>query len=138
MNLSYLQQPKYIPLAYLPNTKRSFEITKEIKVFLSDNREVVIPRGFITDLSSKPRFLWSLFPPFDSSLISTIIHDYLWSNKLKEIEYHGSIYKAFEFSNKEFFEWNKALKKNKFINYIEYYFLKYFSMPYYTNKKKIK
>lgn len=138
MKLNYLQQPKIIPLGYLTNTDRDFEVLEDIKVVLSDDRNIVIPKGYITDLSSKPKWLWSLLPPFDKRLIAAIIHDYLWTNKLEEIKHHGNIYKAFSFSNNEFNKWNKALSPNKKIkNWVEYNYLQQFSMPYYSGKKTI-
>jgi hypothetical protein len=36
--------------------------------------------GFETDLISSPRFLWSLFPPAGSGLMSSVIHDLLYRN----------------------------------------------------------
>lgn len=139
MTLNYLEQPKKIPLAYLTSTARDFEVLEDIEVMLSDSRKITIPKGYITDLSSKPKWLWSLLPPFDKRLIAAIIHDYLWTNKLAEIKHHGGIYKAFIFSNKEFDKWNNVLApSSKFKNWIEFNYLKLFAMPYYTRKKQIK
>lgn len=138
MKLSYLQQPKIIPLGYLTTTDRDFVVLEDIQVTLSDKRTITIPKGYITDLSSKPKWLWSLLPPFDKRLIAAIIHDYLWTNKLDEIKHHKNIYKAFSFSNKEFDNWNNALSPNKNLkNWVEYNYLQRFSMPYYTGKKSI-
>lgn len=138
LHLKYLEQPKIIPLAYITSTDRDFRLTESIKVVLSDNRTILIPKGYVTDLSSKPKWLWSLLPPFDKRLIAAIIHDYLWTNKFCEIKHHGNIYEAFTFSNKEFNNWNRALSPNKNVkNWLEYNYLQQFSMPYYTGKKII-
>lgn len=37
--------------------------------------EVTVPEGFVTDLTSVPRALWSYIPPFDTCLPAAIIHD---------------------------------------------------------------
>ncbi|ATG89879.1 DUF1353 domain-containing protein [Methylomonas koyamae] len=39
---------------------------------------IVVPRGFVTDLASTPRSLWSLYPPFGKYLSAAILHDYLY------------------------------------------------------------
>lgn len=138
MKLSYLQQPKEIPLAYITSSQRDFKTTVDIEVTLSDGYVVKIPKGYITDLSSKPKWLWSLLPPFDKRLISAVIHDFLWTNKMEEIKRHGSIHKAFTFSNEEFNKWNKALvPESNFKNWIEYNYLKHFGLPYYTGQHQI-
>ncbi len=136
--LSYLKQLDSIKLEYLTSTKRDFRTLEDIKVELSNGDNIIIPRGFETDLSSQPMWLWSLLPPFDERLLSKLIHDFLWAEKLPQIERHGSIYKAFTFSNEELNRWNKALSpKSKVKNYLEYTFLKWFGMPYYTKKRSI-
>lgn len=138
MKIKYLEQPKVIPLAYITSSQRAFKTTEDIDVALSDGYEVKIPKGYITDLSSKPKWLWSLLPPFDKRLISAVIHDFLWTNKMEEIKRHGLIHKAFTFSNEEFNKWNKALApESNFKNWIEYSYLKLFGLSYYTGKKKI-
>lgn len=138
MKLNYLENPATIPLGYLTDTERDFKTLVKIEVTLSDGRIITIPKGYVTDLSSKPKWLWSLLPPFDERLIAAVIHDYLWTNKLEEIKHHGGIYKAFTFSNAEFNKWNSGLApKKSFNNWLEYHYLKWFGMPYYTRKKAI-
>ncbi len=39
---------------------------------------VTVPAGFITDLASVPRPLWSLFPPHGEYAKAAILHDYLY------------------------------------------------------------
>lgn len=140
MKLHYLEQPKKIPLAYIPRSKneRDFMLMEDFEIELSDGRWITIPKGYITDLSSKPKWIWSILPPFDKRLIGTIIHDWLWTDKVNEIRYHGTIVEAFEFSNTEFDSWNRGLaKEKKTRNNIEYWYLKNFSFDYYIGKKKV-
>ena len=40
---------------------------------------VLVPVGFVTDLASTPRFLWSIFPPAGPWIRAAILHDYLYS-----------------------------------------------------------
>ena len=39
---------------------------------------VSVPKGFVTDLASTPRMLWSIYPPFGKYLAGAIVHDYLY------------------------------------------------------------
>ena len=38
-----------------------------------------VPRGFVTDFASVPRFLWPIFPPAGPWAEAAVIHDYLYS-----------------------------------------------------------
>lgn len=40
--------------------------------------EIHIPKGFVTDLASVPRFLWSFIPPHGRHTNASILHDYLY------------------------------------------------------------
>ena len=40
--------------------------------------EFTVPRGFVTDLASIPRFFWRVIPPFGLHSTPSIIHDYLY------------------------------------------------------------
>lgn len=42
------------------------------------NEIVIVPRGFVTDLTSVPRFLWSIFPKDGKYMSAAILHDYLY------------------------------------------------------------
>ena len=43
------------------------------------NRPIVVPKNFVTDFASVPRYLWSLYPPWGRYGKAAIIHDYLYS-----------------------------------------------------------
>jgi len=38
-----------------------------------------VPRGFVTNMASTPRLLWSIFPPAGKWNRAAILHDYLYS-----------------------------------------------------------
>lgn len=44
--------------------------------------EIDVPVGTITDLTSVPRILWSIFPPNGEYAKAAIVHDYLYSNAI--------------------------------------------------------
>lgn len=62
------------------NNVPTYYLNKEIKIELSNSDTITIPEGFIWDLSSVPRFLWSLLPPDGDFEVATIIHDYLYKH----------------------------------------------------------
>lgn len=41
-----------------------------------------VPRGFVTDFASIPKFIWSLYPPHGQYTRAAIIHDYLYQDQL--------------------------------------------------------
>lgn len=43
---------------------------------------IVVPQGFITDLASVPRILWSIFPPHGEYAKAAIVHDYMYDNAI--------------------------------------------------------
>lgn len=112
--VGYLQNIKQIPLSYITTDKseRLFVVEKDILVTLSDGRELLIEKGFETDLSSIPRFLWSIYKPFDVGLLADIIHDKLWVQKLDEIKRYGNSYKARKFADEERKRWRNAIAPN--------------------------
>lgn len=56
---------------------------------------IVVPRGFVTDLASTPREVWSIYPPFGKYLSASILHDYLyWRQVCDPVEADQLIYQA--------------------------------------------
>ena len=47
--------------------------------FEGNSEKIVVPEGYVTDLASVPRWLWSIFPPFGKYLNAAIVHDYIYS-----------------------------------------------------------
>lgn len=43
---------------------------------------ISVPIGYVTDLTSVPRFLWSIFPPHGKYAKAAIVHDYLYTNAI--------------------------------------------------------
>ena len=46
---------------------------------------IVVPRNFITDYASIPRFLWSWIPAWGQHGPAAIVHDYLYSGRLEAV-----------------------------------------------------
>lgn len=41
--------------------------------------KIVVPAGFVSNGTSVPRILWSIFPPHDYYVKAAILHDYLYN-----------------------------------------------------------
>lgn len=53
---------------------------------------ITVPAGFITDLASIPRLLWSLMPPNGEYAKAAIIHDYLYDNAINNKKYADDVF----------------------------------------------
>lgn len=55
------------------------------KLNFYENKTITIrvPRGFVTDLTSSPRIIWTFFPPCGNYTKAAIVHDYLYSKNCK-------------------------------------------------------
>lgn len=63
---------------------KNWVLEKGFKFYYADEfgykeKEVIIPKGFVTDFASTPRFLYPLFPPIGIYNKAAIVHDYLYS-----------------------------------------------------------
>ncbi|MBS9773806.1 MAG: DUF1353 domain-containing protein [Tenacibaculum sp.] len=141
MKLNFLEQPKYIPIQYLPNEKgeRTFEVTEDIDITLSDGYVLKIEKGFKTDLASIPKFLWSILSPIDSGFIGDLLHDKLWVDKIGQIQhFDNNLYKARLFADNERLIWrNKIAPKKKFKNYLTHYVIRLIGGFFYSKQIQI-
>lgn len=87
-----------------------WELAEAIEYTLSTGQIIRIPLGFLTDLSSVPKFLWSLFPPFGDFLLAAIVHDYLYKTRLVSRKQ----------ADKEMLLLSNQLNHNKADNYTRY------------------
>lgn len=54
-------------------------LTQPLKYRIGISNEIIIvPRGFVTDLTSVPRFFWAMFPSTGKYMSAAILHDYLY------------------------------------------------------------
>ena len=100
---------------------KKWQVDEPIKHRLHDHTTIIIPKGFTTDLSSVPKFLWGIFPPFGNFLLASIVHDYLYVIKYKSNR---------RFCDKEMLYLSNKLNKNKIDNYIRYYAVRLFGWIY--------
>ncbi len=141
MEIKYLETPDQIPLMYLCNGKseRRFVTAEKISVELSDGSVLIIEKGFETDLSSVPGWLWSFCRPLDRGMIGDLIHDKLWSEKQFELErFDWSIYATRKFADDERHRWRKKLVPHKWLkNAITHRVIRWVGGFFYSHQLRI-
>ena len=116
MQLTYLQKPTEIWSENLPKTEeypRHYITIVDIKIVLSNNTILVVPKGEIWDGASIPKWLWWLMKPIDNGALGDFIHDMLWENKIEQIMLFESIFQARKFADAERVRLRNALAPNK-------------------------
>lgn len=99
-----------------------YVLENDITIKLSNSDIITIPKGFKYDLSSSPRFLWSILPPDGDFAIGALIHDYLYVNKLYNRK----------FNDLEMLKWSIVMNGTRKIslrnidNYTRYYGVRLF------------
>ena len=118
---------------YGKNNINNYKLLQDVNVRISDGRIIKIPKGYVWDLASVPRLLWSLVPPDSDAELAFLIHDYLYENN-KILGYNQ------EFCDNEMRIWAKELNEtqNKYSlrnidNLIRYYTVRLFGKKVFNN-----
>jgi len=68
---------KYTDIQIQPLRNNRYKILKDIKY-----KDIIVPKGYMTNGANIPRIFWSIFPPNKSDYMpAVIIHDYLTDMK---------------------------------------------------------
>ena len=59
------------------NSRPHYRLDVTIEIQLSNGINITIPKGFEWDLSTVPRFAWSILAPDGDFELAYLIHDYL-------------------------------------------------------------
>ena len=106
----------------------SWRLIEPLPVHLSNGDVIVIPKGFETDFSSIPEFMWSIMKPFGDFLLAPIVHDWMYRNDYKVDEIGW--YKARLFADKEMLYISKQTNSkkwhNRLDNNVRYFFVRIF------------
>lgn len=125
-----LEKDNFLQVGYVYSYRSSkyWRICKTMVIALSNNELITIPEGFYTDLSSVPKWLWSITRPYGDFLMAAVIHDYLYVKKRYPQK----------FCDKEMLHWSKLLNNASRIrrvdNYIRYYAVRLFGWTYWNRK----
>lgn len=102
-----------------------FKVIESFEYYVGnmDSDEVIIvPEGFITDFASIPRIFWSILPPHGRYAKAAVIHDYLYTNAIKNKKYADEVFK----------EAMKVLNVNDTVIFIMYKAVSWFGKGNYT------
>lgn len=91
---------------YGRNNINEYMLLESLQVILSNGDIILIPSGFVWDLASVPRWLWSLIPPDNDAELAFLIHDYLYTES-KRLGYSQ------KFCDNEMKIWSKELNGTK-------------------------
>lgn len=85
---------------------RNWEVVEDWVFFMPCGTPIVIPRGFVMDGASTPKFIWGLLDPVGILLIQGIIHDYGYRyDYVWAINNENVLYKYHEKQGRKF--WDK-------------------------------
>ncbi len=129
IKISFGENPHVIPLDFYPKSEGAkwFTLYRAFEVTLSNGDIITIPAGFKTDLSSVPKVLWGLFPPFGRGLMAYIIHDFLYEKQMY----------TRRFSDKEMVIWATALEQLKLDPKARYYTVRAFGWMVWNDLKEL-
>ena len=91
---------KNLVLEELPIQNRvvKWKLKEPVLYTTTNNKEIQVPSGFITDLAQIPRVLWILYAPFGKYSKAAVVHDYLYRNqKTSRKEADDIFYEAMKF-----------------------------------------
>lgn len=101
---------------YSDKSGKYWKIQQPITVELSTGKIVNIPRGFVYDMSTVPKWLWSFVRPINDGLFGYLVHDVLYVNRIAGMTRAKA--------DKEMLFWTNIVNKNKFDNYLRYYIVR--------------
>jgi hypothetical protein len=103
---------------YSDKSSKYWKISVPLTIILSNGKIINIGKGFYYDMSTVPKWLWSIARPYNDGLIGYLIHDRLYI-----IRDHNMTRKE---SDKEMLFWTNITNQNKFDNYFRYYMVRLF------------
>jgi hypothetical protein len=103
---------------YSDRSSKYWKILKPLTVNLSNDEIITIEKDFYYDMSTVPKWLWSFARPYNDGLVGYLIHD-----RLYVIRDHNMTRKE---ADKEMLFWTNITNKNKFDNYVRYFFVRLF------------
>ena len=113
---------------------KQYRLRKKINIKLSNGKEIFISNEFEWDLSSVPRFFWTLLPPNGDFIIGALIHDWLYQKRdfVTKEWFDNDSKKAKKFADEEMLLWSNTVNKKEgfslrgFDNFLRYYGVRLF------------
>lgn len=123
---------KTIPLTFISG--KYWELSDDLQHTLHNGFEIIIPKGFKTDLSSTPKFLWTVLPPYGNFLLGAIVHDWLYVSDFQRKKIGTK--RAREFADKEMYLISQELNGNKLDNWLRWKGVRLFGGKIYNKYSK--
>lgn len=101
---------------YSYKSAKYWKIQNPITVELSNGQIIKVPKGFVYDMSTVPKWLWSFVRPVNDGLFGYLIHDVLYINRVP-----GMTRKQ---ADQEMLFWTNITNNNKFDNKLRYYIVR--------------
>jgi len=101
---------------YSNKSQKYWKIQQPITVRLSNEEIINIPKGFLYDMSTVPKWLWSFVRPFNDGLFGYLVHDVLYVQRASGMTRAQC--------DKEMLFWTNITNRNKFDNYLRYYIVR--------------
>jgi len=98
---------------YSDKSSKYWKIQQPITIMLSNRKVVNISKGFVYDMSTVPKWLWSFIRPVNDGLFGYLVHDALYMERA-----HGMTRKQ---CDDEMLFWTNIINNNKFDNKLRYY-----------------
>lgn len=79
--------PKALIVEDIPGTDNKWKVYEPFVYYVGDRKNedtIIVPKGFITDFASIPRFLWTLLDPVGPYRGAALIHDYLYNQQTRK------------------------------------------------------
>lgn len=93
-------------------------VKRDIWICLSNRKTIVIPAGYRYDMASVPKWLWSIFRPYNRGLLAFLIHDWLYVGRPTWVDR--------SFADNEMKIWLDRLNKNPIDNWIRFQIVRLF------------
>ncbi len=67
-------------LTLTPSGFKHYTLTEDFNSYCkyANGTNIIVPKGFRTDLASVPRIFWTILPPFGRYSQAAVVHDYLY------------------------------------------------------------
>lgn len=98
----------FVKLWLLLTRKRQWQLIEDWHYRLPNNKQLVIPKGFIFDGNSFPMITWFIFSPTGLLLIPVLIHDFCFKYNYLWIVQDHKTYKYKK--NNGFIQWNALIR----------------------------
>ena len=88
--------------------RRQWQVVEDWHYTLPNNKEIIIPKGFIFDGGSYPAILWFIYSPTGLLLIPVILHDFCFQYNYFWVKQDNKVFKYKEGNG--FIKWSALIR----------------------------